>query len=196
MKWRLEITQEPLWQPDLVPGAWLGRPGVSNAVVGEWGLSRSERKLGEATARQWSLRLCVYGWCRAQRSERICLCWVCKQRRKGWRAVIDASKWACRRPFVVAGLWKVASGQTRGTRKRASRLAANWRRTLDVCLAHGEWRLCFFWWAPVWIARGDNRNVVTPRRTRTAGARYRFCNLDGVRLFWGVCAWIKLPLFA
>jgi hypothetical protein len=77
----------------LVPGAVLGQHGDSKAVVGESGLIRSERELGEATARQWPPRLRAYGWCRAR----------CNNERADGQ-FIDASKSACRRPIVVAGL--------------------------------------------------------------------------------------------
>jgi len=46
----------------MVTGAWLGRPGDSNAVEGESGLSRSGPGwTGEQTARQWFARLRATG---------------------------------------------------------------------------------------------------------------------------------------
>lgn len=48
----------------VVPGAWFIQPGVSNALVGECGLSRSRRFSSVQAARQSHGRWCVYGWCR------------------------------------------------------------------------------------------------------------------------------------
>lgn len=144
----------------LVPGvvcgcsAFAGQHDVSNAVVGESGLSRSERKLGDWAARQWPNRGCANGWCRAQVNP--------DERADGQYG--RAVKAACRRPnsrSAVCDEWPAASGEDLGRDSLCSRPSDGGQSS---CVLHTAGAACGFSgdWQHGLVAR-DKRNVVARR---------------------------------
>lgn len=127
-----------------------GRHGDSKAVVGESGASSSERKLGEATARQWPFRWRAYGWCRA----------LCHDESADGQYV-GAAKTTCRRPIL--GRRSVKGGKRLKERRSEERLSFGGELTADgrgVPCTRG-FPLLVFGRVAVWIDGGDKRNVVT-----------------------------------